>query len=81
MNEPSNARGHFASLWVKGGDIMIPTTITTQRKSKAREREAAKRAELVADLEKITGQKVRTVARSIDGVTRRWTGVKSNRSD
>ena len=81
MNIPKNVRGHFASLWQKSGDILIPTTITSQRKSKAREKEAAKRALVAADIEKLTGSRPALVARSIDGVNRRWTGVRGCNAD
>jgi hypothetical protein len=81
MSLPRNVRGHFASLWVPGGPILIPTTITSHYKSKAREREIARRARLAAELEALTGQKTKLIARSIDGISRRWTGVKSHTSD
>lgn len=81
MSLPRNVRGHFASLWIPGGPILIPTTITSHFKSKAREKEAAKKAQLAAELEVLTGDKTKLIARSIDGIARRWTGVKVHTSD
>lgn len=78
MNILKNVRGHFASLWQKSGDILIPTTITTQRKSKAREKEAARRELMAAEIEKLAGSRPAMIARSIDGVNRRWHGVKGH---
>jgi hypothetical protein len=73
--------GHFRSLWARAGDILIPTTITSQYKSKAREREAAKKLALLDDIQELTGHPVSSVARSLDGIQRRWSGVKANNSD
>jgi len=78
MNQIKNARGHFVSLWKQSGDVLIPTTETSQRKSYARQREMAKRDEICVAIEKLTGTKVRRISRSIDGVSRRWNGVKAN---
>lgn len=81
MHVPRNMRGHFSSLWTMGGPILVPTTVTSQRKSKVRAREMAKRAELCADIEVLTGKPAERISRSIDGVSRRWSGVKSHTSD
>lgn len=78
MNQIKNARGHFSSLWQKSGDVLIPTTETSQKKSYARAREMAKREEICIATELLTGKPVRRISRSLDGVSRRWTGVKSN---
>jgi hypothetical protein len=81
VKSPKNVRGHFRSLWTNGGGILIPTTITTQRKSRVREREMAKR-QLVADaIEKLAGTRPAMIARPIDGVIRRWNGIRGCNSD
>lgn len=81
MSVPKNIRGHFASMWISGGDYMVTTTITSQFKSKAREREMAKRAVVAAELQALTGEPAKLIARSIDGINRRWLGVKANGAD
>lgn len=81
MNVPKNVRGHFASLWQKTGEILIPTTITTQRKSKAREKEATRREQMAVEIEHLTGKRPAMIARSIDGVNRRWTGIRGCNAD
>ena len=82
MRPPKNVSGHFASLWVPNGATLIPTTVTTQRKSYARQKEAAKKAQLVAELQQLTGQdSYATVARPFDDVQRRWKGVKNHQPD
>lgn len=81
MNTPKNVRGHFASLWHHSGPILIPTTVTHQFNSRAREKELAKRESLCSDIEALTGKPVARISRSIDGVNRHWTGVKSHTSD
>jgi hypothetical protein len=78
MNQIKNARGHFASLWQQSGQILIPTTETNQKKSRVREREMAKREEICIATEQLTGRPVRRISRSIDGVVRRWSGVRAN---
>lgn len=75
------SRGHFHSLWEKSGDVLIPTSVTTQLKSKSRANEIAKRISLADEIEKQTGARPAMIARSIDGVNRRWVGVKANLSD
>lgn len=79
MNPPKNLCGHFASIYASG--VVTPTTITSQRKSKVREHELAKRAAVAADIEALTGSRPAMIARSIDGISRRWTGVKSHGAD
>lgn len=81
MSTPKNVRGHFASMWISGGDYMVTTTITSEYKSKAREKEQTKRLEIAAELQKLTGQPTKLIAISIDGVNRRWVGVKANGAD
>ena len=81
MRKPANMRGHFRSLWARAGDILIPTTITSQRKSRVKERETAKKQKLLDEIQELVGHPVSDVARSIDGVSRRWTGVKANTPD
>lgn len=81
MSDLVNARGHFSVVWKRSGSQIVNTTVTSQRKSRARELEAAKKAQLCAEIEAITGDPVRLISRSIDGVSRRWTGVKSNQAD
>jgi len=79
MNRPRNTRGHFASLWTKSGDVLVPTTITNQRKNKSIEKELAKRSALQAELRELTGDpEYATVAKRLDDVHRRWAGVKGN---
>lgn len=79
MNTPKNLSGHFASIYAAG--VNTPTTITSQRKSMVRAAELAKRALLAAEIEVLTGSRPAMIARSIDGVSRRWTGVKNHGSD
>lgn len=81
MRPIKDARGHFSSLWVAGGPVMIPTTVTTQYKSKARALENAKRDEICRDTEALTGSPVKHISRKIDGVVRLWSGVKANRAE
>ncbi len=59
---------------IKLGDGRF-TTLSAERKNLAREKEAAKRAELLAELG------TAPVARRIDGVQRRWRGVGYNGAD
>lgn len=81
MRTPANNCGHFRSLWARSGDILIPTTITSQRKSKVRAREAAKKQALLDEIQELVGHPVSDIARSLDGVQRRWTGVKVSSPD
>jgi hypothetical protein len=78
---PRNVRGHFRSLWINGGSILIPTTVTDQCKSRVREKELAKRDTVAAEIAAITGKPVARVARPIDGIVRRWNGVKNHVAD
>lgn len=78
---PKDIRGHFSSLWTQTNGMIVPTTMTTRRKSYAKQKEAAKRAELLADIEQLTGKPQSGISRKIDGINRRWTGVKSNQAD
>jgi hypothetical protein len=77
-NKPKVTRGHFSSLWTKSGDILVPTTLTTQRKSFARVKEQAKRNQLLAELSELTGEPHLAYPRAYDGIVRRWTGVKNH---
>lgn len=81
MKPPNFPRGHFRSLWQKTGDVLIPTTVTNQVKSRVRERELAKRQLMADEIEKLVGCRPAMIARSIDGVNRRWVGVKAHSSD
>lgn len=81
MSIPKNISGHFASMWISGGDYMVTTTITSQYKSKAREREMARRAVIAAELQVLTGEPTKLIARSLDGTNRRWVGVKMHGAD
>lgn len=81
MRSPANNCGHFRSLWARAGDILIPTTITSHRKSKARAKEAAKKQVLLDEIQELVGHPVSDIARSIDGVQRRWSGVKAHSPD
>lgn len=83
MQQPiKNARGHFASLWVPFGATLIPTTVTDQRKSYARQKEALKKAHVIEELKALTRSgSYASVARSLDGVVRRWKGVKNHMPD
>ena len=74
-------RGHFSALVTHAGGSFVSTTITTQRKSHARAKEAARRLQVIAETEKLTGSPVETHAKKIDGVVRRWGGTKANQSD
>jgi hypothetical protein len=76
----SQCRGHFASLWVPDGTSLIPTTITSQRKSHSKEKESAKKAKLITEMELQFGP-ISETASKYDGVTRRWAGVKGNGPD
>jgi hypothetical protein len=81
MNVPRKVSGHFRSLWQQQGPTLIPTTVTNQYKSRRRQIESMKRDMICAELEQLTGKPVARVARSIDGVSRRWTGVKGCAAD
>jgi hypothetical protein len=81
MYKSSKFRGHFSSLYGGRGTNMVSTTITTQYKSKAKDREAEKREALLREIESITGTPAQRVARSLDGVNRRWCGVAANKAD
>jgi hypothetical protein len=74
-------RGHFGYVLKKGTEGLYQTTVTSQLKPRAREREAAKKAAIIAATEQLTGSPVSVTARAIDGVKRRWTGVGNGRSD
>lgn len=78
---PVNVSGHFRSLWTPMGNVMVPTTVTNQRKSRARAKESAKREQLAQEIEAAFGSRPAMIARPIDGITRRWVGVKSNGVD
>lgn len=81
MRTIKNVRGHFRSLWIPGGPILIPTTVTDQLKSKVRAKEMAKREQICRDIEVLTGKPVARISRSIDNINRRWTGVKVHSGD
>lgn len=81
MRTPMNNSGHFRSLWTMAGNVLIPTTVTSQKKSKTRAKEQAKREQLAKEIEAIAGERPAMIARSIDGVERRWKGVKANGAD
>jgi hypothetical protein len=82
MRPQKDVRGHFASLWVPSGATIIPTTVTTQRKSYARQKEAAKKAQVLAELRELTGsQDYATVSTPIDNVQRRWRSVRNHGPD
>lgn len=81
MRVPMNMSGHFRSLWTPMGNVMVPTTITTQKKSKARAKESAKREQLAQEMQAAFGTRPAMIARSIDGISRRWTGVRANGAD
>jgi DNA-directed RNA polymerase specialized sigma subunit len=68
-------RGHFSSLLRKSGEIWVPTTLTNARKRTGQAKEMAKRAELLRELN------VEPIARRLDGVVRRWNGVKNHGPD
>lgn len=77
MRIPMNMSGHFRSLWTQNGSSLVPTTVTNQRKSKVRAMENAKRQQLASEIEALCGSRPAMVARSIDGIERRWRGVKA----
>ena len=77
----SRISGHFSSLFKADGNTIVATSMTTQRKSKSREKEQAKRSLLLSQLKDILGSEVDVVSRSIDGVGRRWNNVKEIRHD
>lgn len=81
MRIPMNMSGHFRSLWTQNGSSLVPTTVTSQRKSKVRAMENAKRQLLASEIEALCGSRPAMVARSIDGVARRWTGIKSHAAE
>ena len=68
-------RGHFASLLRRHGDILVPTTLTNARKRTGAAKELAKRQKLLDELQ------VSPIARRLDGVVRRWNGVRNNGPD
>jgi hypothetical protein len=81
MRVPVNMSGHFRSLWTQSGGSLVPTTVTSQRKSRARAKESAKREQMARDIEALCGSRPEMIARSLDGVERRWKGVKSHGAD
>jgi len=64
--------GIYKQFKVEGGAF---TTFTIERKSRARELEAAKREQLIAEVG------VAPIARSIDGIRRRWNAVGAFQND
>lgn len=81
MSDLKDARGHFSVVWRRAGSQIVNTTVTSQKKSLAREKEAAKKLLLCEEIQRITGEPVKLISRSIDGVVRRWSGVKANGPD
>jgi hypothetical protein len=73
MNDATKVRGHFGLVYPQ--NTPNNTTVTTMRKSRTREKEAAKKLKLLKD----TGSS--SIARSYDGTIRRWQGVKGHGSD
>jgi hypothetical protein len=57
------------------------TTYTLQQKRFVVQEEAAKRKRLLAELAIVAGGPVPSVARSLDGIQRRWKGIKGGGSD
>ena len=74
------AVGHYSALWMPDDRVGIPTTITSQRKSHARELEAAKRNKLIAEME-LTSGPIPRYAKSYDSINRRWLGIKGTAID
>lgn len=70
--------GRYAVIKGFGG---ILTTFTSEHKSYVREKEAAKRALVAADIEQLTGSRPEMIARKIDGINRRWGAVPATPSD
>lgn len=62
----------------QGGSL---TTLSVQKKNRTREREAAARERNAKALADITGTPTSLVARSIDGISRRWKGVRARSND
>jgi hypothetical protein len=74
--------GRYSAIKVDTGHQgYSTTTYSVTRKSLARAKEAAKKAQLVEDIGQITGKPVELVARPLDGVVRRWTAVKRYEED
>jgi len=81
VNAPSTT-GRYKVIKVETGHQgYSTTTYSVTRKSEAREREAAKKAQLVADIGQITGKPVELIARPLDGIVRRWTAVRRYEED
>jgi hypothetical protein len=81
VNAPSST-GRYKVIKVETGHQgYSTTTYSVTRKSDAREREAAKKAQLVADIGQITGKPVELIARPLDGIVRRWTAVRRYEED
>jgi hypothetical protein len=80
MRDSKKVRGHFKSLWMPGNGSIIPTTVTRQRKSFAKAKEAEKKAKVLKEIEALTGSPASSYARSYDGVFRRFNGIKGHGS-
>jgi hypothetical protein len=76
MNENTKVRGHFGLVYPQ--NTPNNTTVTTRRKSNARVLESQKRAKIMSEIKLLTGSDHSPYARSIDGVNRRWTGVRNH---
>lgn len=79
MNKPKDISGHFSSLPSTEGHA--PTTVTTQLKRRTREIHEDKRQQLLAEIRRLTGDNYSGISTPLDGVTRRWKGVKGNSAD
>lgn len=82
MTAKSNIYGHFKSLWTNSNGMIIPTSMTSQRKSKSRALEIIKKAKLINEIKRLTGDpKYVGISRMFDEVQRRWPGIKNNDAD
>lgn len=71
----ADVTGHFAI--VPGTN----TTFTSRRKRQMSEKHEAARDKVVKEIECLTGAPVALYARALDGIQRRWSGVKSHQAD
>lgn len=80
MKSRQQVDGHFKSLF-QHGDSTSLTTITSQLKNHSRRQDAMKTEQLLKEISALTGKPASRIGRPIDGVVRRWSGVKSHRSE
>ena len=72
LMSPAPVTGHFSLIPETG------STITHVRKKQISSRHEAAIRRVIAETEALTGAPVKRISRSIDGIRRRWDGVKNH---